>query len=176
MLERVEGGELDIALATLPGNVGRSMSAVRLIADPLVALMPAAMAPKTMTEAGGTLSPSELAALPLILYEPGGTTRSVIDDWFRQAGIRPRPIMELGSIEAIKMLVGSGIGASVMPLLALPESVPGTVMRPLAPALTRDVGYVLRRTQLMDRGLRLFIEELGRAVPISSARASATPN
>ena len=82
--------------------------------------------------------------------------------------------MDLGSIEAIKMLVGSGLGASVMPLLALPDPIPGTVVRPLAPAVSRDIGYVLRRTQVMDRGLRLFIEELSR--PISSARASAPPN
>lgn len=170
MLERLEAGEFDIALATLPASVGRSLSATRVLEDPLVALVPAAMAP-----AAEILTPADLAALPLILYEPGGKTRSVINGWFRQGGIRPRPIMDLGSIEAIKMLVGSGLGASIMPQLALPDPVPGTVVRPLAPAVSRDIGYVLRRSQVMDRGMRLFIEELARAT-ISSARASATPN
>ena len=171
MLDRLEAGDLDIALATLPGGLPRSLSATRVMQDPLVALLPQAWA-----TADGILAPAVLAAFPLILYEPGGKTRGVIDGWFRQAGIRPQPIMELGSIEAIKMLVGSGLGASVMPLLALPDPVAGTVVRQLAPAVFRDLGYVLRRTQMMDRGLRLFIEELGRAVSISSDRASATPN
>ena len=171
MLDRLEAGDLDVALATLPGGIGRSLSATRVLQDPLVALLPQALAP---TEA--PLTPAALVRLPLILYESGGKTRGVIDDWFHQAGIRPQPIMELGSIEAIKMLVGSGLGASVMPLLALPDPIAGTVVRWLAPAVSRDLGYVLRRTQMMDRGLRLFIEELGRAVAISSERASATPN
>ena len=171
MLDRLEAGELDITLATLPGGLSRSLSATPVLQDPLVALLPEALA-----TADAVLTPALLAGLPLILYEPGGKTRGVIDGWFRQAGIRPQPIMELGSIEAIKMLVGSGLGASVMPKLALPEPVAGTVVRALAPPVWRDLGYVLRRTQLLDRGLRLFIEELGRAVAISSARASATPN
>ena len=171
MLERLEAGDFDIALATLPAAVGRSLVATRVLEDPLVALLPQALAP-----ASEILTPASLAALPLILYESGGKTRGVIDGWFRQGGIRPRPIMELGSIEAIKMLVGSGLGASVMPRLALPDPVPGTVARALAPPVARDIGYVLRRTQVLDRGLRLFIEELDRAAAISSVRASATPN
>ncbi|HEV2676688.1 MAG TPA: LysR family transcriptional regulator [Aliidongia sp.] len=158
MLERLEAGDLDIVLATLSPGVGRSLSATRVLVDPLVALLPTAMAP-----AAAILSPADLAALPLILYEPGGKTRSVIDGWFRQGDIRPRPIMALGSIEAIKMLVGSGLGASVMPQLALPDPVPGTVVRPLAPAVSRDLGYVMRSAKMLDRGLRLFIEELERA-------------
>src|SRR6202011_1039737 len=100
--------------APLPGGVGRSLVATHVLGDPMIALVPAALAP-----AGPAMTPAALAALPLILYEPGGKTRSVIDGWFRQDGIRPRPIMELGSVEAIKMLVGSGLGASVLPQLAV---------------------------------------------------------
>jgi DNA-binding transcriptional LysR family regulator len=171
MLERLEAGELDVALATLPGGVGRSLIATRVLEDPMVALVPQGMAP-----AGPAMTPAELAALPLILYEPGGKTRGVTDGWFRQDGIRPRPIMELGSVEAIKMLVGSGLGASVLPQLAVCEPVVGAVVRQLAPPASRDLGYVLRRTQVMDRGLRLFVEELVRATATSSVRASRPPN
>jgi len=171
MLTRLEAGELDIALATLLPGLPRALSAVSVMRDPLVALLPQAWA---SSEDG--LTPAALAAFPLILYEPGGKTRGVIDGWFREAGLRPRPIMELGSIEAIKMLVGSGLGASVMPQLALPEPVAGTAVRRLSPAVARDLGYVLRRTQVMDRGLRLFLEELRRVVAISSGPASATLN
>jgi len=172
MLDRLEAGDLDVALATLPGGVARSLSATRVLADPMVALLPEGLAADA-----AEVTPAMMTALPLILYEPGGKTRGVIDGWFGTAGIRPQPIMELGSIEAIKMLVGSGLGASIMPQLALPVPVAGTVVRALSPAVSRDLGYVLRRTQLLDKGLRLFIEELGRAVgAISSAPASATPN
>ena len=72
--------------------------------------------------------------------------------------------MELGSVEAIKVLVGSGLGAAILPRLALQEAVPGTLVRPLRPPLARDLALVLRKEKVRDRGLRLFIEELGKAV------------
>ncbi len=157
VVQRVEAGSLDIAVVTLPTAVPRSLVATVLVADPLVALLPEALAP-----AAATMAPAALARLPLILYEPGGSTRAIIDAWFRGAGIRPRPVMELGSVEAIKVLVGSGVGATVLPLLAAREPVPGAVVRPLAPPAARDLGFVLRREKVRDRGLRLFIEALDR--------------
>ena len=71
--------------------------------------------------------------------------------------------MELGSVEAIKMLVGSGLGAAVLPALALRGGVPGAVVRTLRPAASRDLGYVLRQEKVMDRGLQLLLAELRRA-------------
>ena len=68
--------------------------------------------------------------------------------------------MQLDSIEAIKVLVSSGLGASIMPGLALSNPVPGTATRALRPALNRQLGIVLRREKLLDRGLRVVLEEL----------------
>jgi DNA-binding transcriptional LysR family regulator len=102
--------------------------------------------------------------LPLILYEEGGNTRAATDAWFRQAGVKPEPVMELGSVEAIKTLVGSGLGAAVLPALALREPLAGTVTRTLQPAAARSLGCVLRKEKVLDRGLRLFLTELNRRV------------
>jgi len=38
----------------------------------------------------------------LVLYERGGQTRTIVDDWLRAAGVAGHSIMELGSVEAIK--------------------------------------------------------------------------
>ena len=110
------------------------------------------------------LRPAMLSALPLILYEGGGATRGVVDAWFRRAGLAPRPIMELGSVEAIKVLVESSLGATILPRSALaatdgglPE---GMAMRPLRPVAERSLAVVLRRDKLRDRGLRVCLEEL----------------
>ena len=154
ILRRVEEGVLDLGLVTLPRHVPRSLAATLVRRDRLVALLPAALAgPATFTPAG-------LAALPLILYEPGGDTRGIVDAWFRRAGLAPKPIMELGSVEAIKVLVGSGLGASVLPLLALEQEVPGAVVRPLRPPLARGLALVVRRTKLVDPGLRAMMAAL----------------
>jgi len=157
MARHVETGELDIALVTLPVTRRRSLSVTRLMTDPLVALLPTDMA----RDAPG-LSATQVARLPLILYETGGTTRAIIDAWFRRAGVAPAPIMQLDSIETIKVLVSGGLGASIMPAMALAVQPPGTVMRRLRPTIERQLGVVLRREKVLDRGLRGVLDELSR--------------
>ena len=120
-----------------------------------MALVPAALAGN-----GRAITPDQLAKLPLILYEAGANTRTIVDDWFRRAGPLPRPIMELGSVEAIKGLVASGLGATVLPSLAIAEAVPGTAVLPLRPALARRLGVVVRRDKVRDRGLRVLLDAL----------------
>src|SRR5207244_12043199 len=59
-------------------------------------------------------SAAERAEHPLILFERGGTVHRVIEDWFHRAGVAPRAVMELGNTEAIKKLVGAGLGLSIV--------------------------------------------------------------
>jgi DNA-binding transcriptional LysR family regulator len=148
ILRRVEQGGLDAGLVTLPRTLGRGLTRVRLRRDELLALVPRAMT------TDGAVTPAQLAALPLILYESGGDTRGIVDAWFRNAGLSPRPIMELGSVEAIKVLVGGGLGASVLPRLALGQDVPGTQRRQLRPAAARELGLVMRKDKIRDRGMQ----------------------
>jgi len=155
ILRRLEAGDLDIGLVTLVARSSRILTAARLFSDPLVAVMPATMAP-----AAARLIASQLVRLPLVLYEPGGNTRAVLDAWFRRARVSPRPMMELGSVEAIKAVIAGGLCASVLPQLALAKPIPGTVTRQLHPTVARELGYVLRREKVVDRGLRAVIEAL----------------
>jgi LysR substrate binding domain len=167
VLKRVEAGEIDAALLTLGGRVPRTLLARRLFADPLLALVPAALAPGALA-----LGPAEVTGFPLILYERGASTRDIVDRWFHRAGIAPRPVMELGSVEAIKVLVGSGFGASLLPRLALGQAVPGTVVAGLKPRLARDIAIVLRRGKVLERGLQLLVEELQKVRGVRSRRAA----
>jgi len=153
--DRVASGELDVGVVTLPVPEKSALQTTRLRDDPLLALLPSEAAP-----ARASIGAAALAGLPLILYDPGGSTRTLIDEWFRAAGLHPKPIMQLDSIEAIKVLVGSGLGASVMPRLALANPVPGAVTKTLRPALTRQLGIVLRREKVLDRALRVVLEQL----------------
>lgn len=159
VLRRVEEGSLDAALVTMPAPLPRSLVATRVATDPLVAVVPRDLLPRP----GRSLSAAELERLPLILYETGGSTRAIIDAWFRRGGAAPHPVMELGSVEAIKVLVGSGRGCSVLPALALGEPAGGVadaVVLPLRPALSRSLAVVLRREKILDRALRAMLDEL----------------
>jgi DNA-binding transcriptional LysR family regulator len=155
IIRQVELGELDLGLVTLPVASGRTLSVTRLMTDPLVALLPEAMA-----EANETIGVTQLAALPLILYDPGGSTRALIYGWFRRAGVMPVPVMQLDRVESIKVLVGGGLGASIVPRLALTQPVAGAVTRRLRPVLTRQLALVVRREKVIDRGLRVVTEAL----------------
>lgn len=156
MLRRVEDGELDVALATLPAALGRSLVATRVVTDPLLALIPEAMLPAGRRH----LTPADLQALPLILYEAGANTRVIIDAWFRRAGLVPRTIMELASVEATKILVAGGRGCSVLPAMSLRAPIPGTAICALRPALARSLAIILRREKVIDRGLGRFLSVL----------------
>lgn len=176
VVRRVEDGELDLALVTLPVPRSRSLLVRRLLADPLVALVPEGTAPA----AGAAMRARDLAEHPLILYETGGNVRRIIDDWFRHAGVAPHPTMELGSVEAIKGLVGSGLGCSILPGMAVGGGVPGAEVHPLRPALARDLALVLRKEKVIDRGLRAVLDELdalAKALPAAAPapRGSARP-
>lgn len=159
MLGRVLAGSLDLALVTLAGRLDRALEARRLLTEPLVAYAPASL----LAEASA-VRPATLCALPLILYESGGATRGLVDAWFRRAGRAPRPIMELGSVEAIKVLVESGLGGTILPRssLAVPDARPPDGMRiiPLRRAAARCLAVVLRRDKLRDRGLRVCLDAL----------------
>lgn len=157
ILRQLRDGALDVALVTWSGGAVRGLQHTRLLRDPLQALLPGEDA-----ENGAPLARDRLAAMKLILFETGGDTRGVVDDWFRAGGLAPRPIMELGSVEAIKVLVQGGLGASVLPGMALAQLPPGTHARPLRPALARDLAVVLRQEKLVDRGLRAVLDALGR--------------
>jgi len=155
ILRRIEAGELDIGLVTLPAVASPSIVVLPLFSDELVALVPDTLAPET-----ATIEPARLTGLPLVLYEASGTTRAVVDAWFRRAGCAPRPVMQLGSVEAIKSVVAGGLGASVLPGIALPTPVEGTKVCRLAPPLARTLGHALRREKVIDRGLRAVIDAL----------------
>ena len=66
-----------------------------------------------------TLQPAALAHVPFILYPPRSNMRSIIDRFFKEAGVSLRVIMEADDTEAIKRLVEAGFGYSILPQFAL---------------------------------------------------------
>jgi len=140
IVRAVDDNALDLALVTMPVR-GERLTVRPLIDEPLVAVLP----PRTAARA--RLGPTDFAGMPLILYERGGTTSRIIDGWFGRAGIAVKPVMELGNAEAIKRLVGVGLGRSILPEISVrAEAAAGELaVRPLSPALGRTLGVVHRR-------------------------------
>jgi DNA-binding transcriptional LysR family regulator len=147
MVRDLESNALDIAVVTLPAS-GRSIEVEPIYEDELVAVAPKG---SVMPEGGAT--PDFFKDKIMMLYE-GGNTRVVTDDWFAAAGIKSRPVMEFGSVEAIKELVAAGIGWSVLPEMALKRDRSRLVTASVEPRLVRTIGMVIRRDKHLTRGLR----------------------
>jgi DNA-binding transcriptional LysR family regulator len=155
ILKAVDENDLDIAVVTLPA-LGRSFAVEPLVEDEIVAVFNSGSVPPQKMVA------ANLAMLPVVLYEQGGNSRRVIDDWFRRAGINLKPVMELGNVEAIKQLVAAGLGCGLLPHLAVSGDPAGLLIRSLAPPLHRRIAMVLRCDKTPDRALREVIAALRR--------------
>ena len=157
MARAVAANELDLAIVTLPVTA-RPLVVSSVYHDPLLAIAP----PGPRWRRRKPITAAELAEHPLMLYETGGTIRRVIDDWFRRAGVSPRVAMELGNEEAIKKLVGAGLGLSIIPAIATRnEARDGSlVVLRLEPPLARRLGIVRRRDKPVGPALEVFLAAL----------------
>lgn len=67
---------------------------------------------------GGFPTPAtieELAALPLLLREPGSGLRSSVDRVFSQHGLTPQPLLESTSTAALAQAAKAGLGVAILP-------------------------------------------------------------
>lgn len=156
----VEENRIDVGLLTLPVS-GRIFDVTPVLEDPFVAFAAADEA-----DLPERVDAHWLARRPVVLYEPGAHTRRLVDLWSAETGVSIAPVMELGNVEAIKQLVGAGLGCGVLPGMAVRAEEKALAVRPLDPPLSRQLGVVLRRDKVLHRGLREVVETLkGLAVP-----------
>lgn len=151
---------IDIGLVTMPAS-GRMLDITPVMDDEFVAVAPHDM------QLPARITAAALSKLPVLLFEPGGNTRRITDKWFARSGVTLKPVMSLGSVEAIKEMVGAGLGCAVLPGMAVrKEKDRGSLeVRSLSPKLYRKLAVVIRQDKLLYRGLR---ETIGALKALSS--------
>lgn len=157
ILKLIEDNALDVGLVTLPVR-GRALAITPVLDDEFVAIASSEAPPLPRR-----ITPAVLASKPLVLYEPGAQTRRIVDQWCGRKRSSLKPVMELGSVEAIKELVGAGLGYyGILPRMAVSNDRKrnGLVVRSLTPRLSRKLALVLRRDKRLDRGLREVVNAL----------------
>lgn len=154
----VEENRLDLGLVTLPAS-GRALDIMPVMDEEFVYVI---ASEQRQSEAFSALTPQALHALPLIAFESGSGTRTLIDMWFHTRGLQISPVMQLGSIEAIKRMVRAGLGYSIIPRMAVehPADREGLNVRSLTPVLHRQLGIVMRQDKILSKGISEVIRLL----------------
>lgn len=109
LVERVQSGELDAAVAVREPGVGAELSWTALYGEPMVLLVPRKLedaAPRAV-----------LQGQPFIRFDPAQHTGRLVERTLRRLRVQPQEFLELNTLESIAELVRSGLGVSVVPLL-----------------------------------------------------------
>jgi DNA-binding transcriptional LysR family regulator len=110
-----------------------------------------------------SVTPKQLVPYPYVSRESGSGTREFTDLYFRKAGIQPgdlNVVMELGSPEALKGVVGTGLGYAIVSRVTVEKErkLGDLVAVPLQPRLMRTLSLVYPKERFRSRLLNTFVE------------------
>jgi DNA-binding transcriptional LysR family regulator len=153
LLELVERGELDLSFVMLPLPEG-PFESLELMEDPY-ALVVSADSP--LARRGKAPSLKEVAALPLIGFRQ---CRSIhlVEHRFRDAGLEPRIVFRSDDNGTLQGLVAAGVGAALVPLLAVERDHAGTAVLPLNVVPPRLIGIAWHRDRYRSPAALAFVE------------------
>ncbi|MCW5606389.1 MAG: LysR family transcriptional regulator, partial [Burkholderiales bacterium] len=110
-----------------------------------------------------SVAPQQILAEPYVSRETGSGTREFADNYFERRNISPDDllvVMELGSPEAIKGVVETGIGVSIVSRATIAKELKlkTLVAVPLKPRLIRTLSLVYPKEKFRSRLLSTFVE------------------
>ena len=155
---RVSEHTLDIGLIESPSHQS-NLQCEDCCEDELLVIC----APGSALAKNKELTPQLLATYPFISREPGSGTREVTDNYFRAAGVPPESlnlVIELGSPEAIKGVVETGIGFAIVSRasVAKEKRLGDLLAIPLKPRLNRTLSMVYPKEKFRSRLVNTFVE------------------
>ena len=109
------------------------------------------------------VTPESLTQHAYASREMGSGTREVIDHYLQKAGVAPdmlQVVMELGSPEALKGLVATGVAFAIMSRVTVVQQIRlgDLVQVPLAPRLIRNLAVVYPKERFQSRLVNGFVQ------------------
>jgi molybdate transport repressor ModE-like protein len=151
LYEAVERGDVDLSFVELPAPEG-PFETTELMADPYL-LVVAAGSPL----AAKPIALRDLQGVPLVGHtECRGLAR--VEAQLRSRGIEPEFAFRSDVNATIQALVGAGVGAAVLPALAVDPDDPLTVMRELPGIPPRVLAIARHRDRYHSSAAQAFVE------------------
>lgn len=158
LLAAVRDGEVDIAIGTVIDDDALSFDV--LYDDPLMALVPAGLAPVTRKS---TIRLQEVLAMPLVMPHMKTALRRQLEAAAAERNISIQIRHQCIHGYTIVAMVMEGLGATVQPesiLLAHPPSPKVRRMRIVEPELIRQTAVITRKGHAWNDTARAFVEIL----------------
>ncbi|EKQ52773.1 MULTISPECIES: LysR family transcriptional regulator [unclassified Clostridium] len=105
--------------------------------------------------------PEDIADCNIIVAEKGCGYRNLFEQSLNDAGVTPKSIMEMGSIQSIKQLTMSGLGITLLPKIAAAEELKRKQLIELPwweDSFYLATQMVYHRDKWVSRALRAFID------------------
>jgi len=155
---RVAEHTLDIGLIEAPSHLP-SLLTEMCCEDELQVIV----SPQHPLAKAKSVTPKQLLAYPYVSRESGSGTREFTDLYFRKAGVNPAElsvVMELGSPEALKGVVETGLGFAILSkaTVAKEQKLGELVAVPLTPKLLRSLSLVYPKEKFRSRLVNTFVE------------------
>jgi DNA-binding transcriptional LysR family regulator len=168
LVPQLASGEVDLALVVLP------------VTDPLVATTPLFEDPLVLAVAPGhplagrrSVEVRDLHRLSLVMFREGYDLRSVTLAACLAAGAEPHLVSQGGEMDGVLAFVAAGLGAAVVPAIALPSD-PGVTAIPFTePGIRRTVALAQRNDRPLARPARALADQL--TASSAEARSPADP-
>jgi DNA-binding transcriptional LysR family regulator len=160
LVRQLASGEVDLALVVLP------------IADPLVATTPLfddplvlAVAPDHPLAGQRSVRVADLDGLPLVMFREGYDLRAVTLAACRDAGVTPRLVSQGGEMDGVLAFVAAGLGAAVVPAIAMPAETTLSAIPFTSPGLGRTVALAHRGDRPIPRPAQALADQLAGVGP-----------
>jgi DNA-binding transcriptional LysR family regulator len=162
----VERGMLDLAFTVAYEQGDGATTHVPLLSDPYVLVLPAG-------HALGEPELADLGQLDLVAYRTC-RANAAVERHLRAHGVEPRVVLRAEDNALLQRLAATGIGATIMPALALDDALEGVELRRLDRLIPdRRIGLVLHRDRYRSPASLAFVDlALAHAARLSEELAS----
>lgn len=149
--EAVLAGKLELGIVTLPGQPLPNLETRLVWPDPLAVVV----SPGHPLARKKRLMLKELAAHPAVLPDEATYTHRIIKAELKKHGVEPRVRLATNYLETLKMLVGIGLGWSVLPRSMLDRSI--TPLAVTGFSARRGLGLVWHSRRILSGAARALV-------------------
>ena len=148
-VENILQNSVDLALVNLPVE-DKQLRITPLCEESLVAIFPLGT-----RDVPDEITPDYAARQALLVEQPSSAAHPLVLGWLSGQASSSRPPMPIGTIEALKSAVASGLGMAIVPEVAVAMHMSDFIVRPLRPLLMRTLALIEHRNKPNEPALEI---------------------